>query len=161
MQPRFEFARKMARKYLRKHRVVEPPVPVEFILVAEEVRVEALVYPDATAGESWWEAGVGHVAANRTMPRGRLRFTLAHEFGHLVLLHHPMRFETADLGRMRDLEGVAALDPLEVEANAFAAELLLPGAMFKRDWERRPNERWIAARYEVSVEAVRQRLRSM
>ena len=57
MTPRFDFARRMARQYLRKYRVTAPPVEVELILFEEEVRVETIAYPDETAGESWWEEG--------------------------------------------------------------------------------------------------------
>ena len=88
MIPRFDFARRMARQYLRKYRVTRPPVEVEVILFEEDVRVETVVYPDETAGESWWEEGVAHIAVNRHHPRARQRFTLAHEFGHLAMRHH-------------------------------------------------------------------------
>ena len=163
MRPRFELARRVARKYLRAHQVDAPPVPVEYILVAEGFHVEAVVYPDDTAGESWWEGETGHLCVNRTLPPGRLRFTLAHEFGHLALRHHQLRFETAPALRSPSshLEPAVPdlLDPVEVEANVFAAELLLPLGWFNRDWKRKPDPRWIAQRYEVSVEAVRQRLR--
>src|SRR5262245_5154712 len=132
------FAQQMARKYLRQHHVTVPPVPVEYMLVVEEVAVELADYEDETAGEAWWEDGVGHVAVNRLLRPGRLRFTLAHEFGHLALRHHNRRFGdlSRDLTRFRDPEGLAwdPGDPIEVEANQFAAELLMPAAMFRRDW---------------------------
>jgi Zn-dependent peptidase ImmA (M78 family) len=158
MQPRFELARRVARKHLRTHAVTGPPVPVEYILVAEGYVVRAETYPDDTAGESWWENGTGHVCVNRALPPGRLRFTLAHELGHLALRHHPLRFMTAPALRTRpehlDPPLPELLDPIEVEANAFAAELLLPRAWFERDWAKRPEVWWIAERYEVSREVV-------
>lgn len=154
---RLDFARAMARKYLKKHRVASPPVPVELILVQEEIAVRLVDYPDDTAGESWWEERIGHVAVSRKLPRGRLRFTLAHEFGHLVLGHHQRRFEGEVLARhpIREADEVVwePPDPLEVEANHFAAELLLPLSLFLPDWQRSRDPRRLAARYDVSQEA--------
>lgn len=156
--PRLEFARSMARKYLRRHRVNAPPVPVEYILVAEGFQVRLVDYPDDTLGESWWEEDIGHVAVSRKLAPGRLRFTLGHELGHLVLGHHERRFSDGPLTApaIRELDGTVwePPDPLEVEANHFAAELLLPLGLFLRDWQRSPNAGKLAARYEVSHEAV-------
>lgn len=164
MEPRLEFARMMARKYLKKHRVVAPPVPVEYLLFLEEIRVEKLAYPDATAGESWWEDGIGHIAVNPSLPPGRLRFTLAHEWGHLALRHHERRY--GDLSpspaALRNAEEAAwdSEDAIEAEANGFAAELLMPLSLFRQDWRKQPNPRRIARRYEVSEAAVFWRVRS-
>jgi Zn-dependent peptidase ImmA (M78 family) len=158
---RVEFAQRMARRFLKRHRVLAPPVPVEFILFSEGVQVAVLTYPDETAGESWWEGEVAHLAVNRALPDGRRRFTLAHEWGHLVLRHHQRRFEdlAAPLPRFRHAAEAnwALTDPVEVEANQFAAELLMPLALFRRDWERNPNPHRLAQRYEVSHEALRWR----
>jgi Zn-dependent peptidase ImmA (M78 family) len=139
VRPRIDFARRMAWKLLRR---------------------EQVDYPDATAGESWWQDGEPHIAVSRSLPPGRLRFTLAHEWGHLVMGHH--RHPVRDLGpgvRLRDAEEapLEAPDPMEVEANAFAAELLMPLRLFAADWRRRPDVRWLAVRYEVSEAAVRWR----
>jgi Zn-dependent peptidase ImmA (M78 family) len=165
MAPRWEFARRMARKYLRKHRVDAPPVPVEYLLFLENVRVEVLDYPDATAGESWWDAETPCIAVSRSLARTRLRFTLAHEWGHLALGHH----RHAELARSavgRRLHDVStdlweAPDPVEIEASVFAGELLMPESFFRPDWTRAPDPRRLALRYEVSETAVRWRVRSL
>src|SRR3712207_7408724 len=52
----------------------------------------------------------------------RQRFTLAHELGHVRCGHAP----AVDVDTIADLAN--RTDPLEVQANAFAAELLLPRA---------------------------------
>jgi Zn-dependent peptidase ImmA (M78 family) len=165
MIPRFDFARQMARRYLRKYRVIRPPVEVEVILFEEDVRVETVAYPNETAGESWWEEGVAHIAVNRHHPRARQRFTLAHEFGHLAMRHHehPARDLSFLNQRHRDPEVIAwePADPMEVEANQFATELLMPAALFRKDWERYGSTRRLAARYEVSEEAALRRIRAL
>jgi Zn-dependent peptidase ImmA (M78 family) len=162
---RRSFAHDVARKYLRQHRITAPPVPVEYLLVAEGVEVHLVEYEDDTAGEAWWDGGTGHVAVARKLALPRLRFTLAHEWGHLVLRHHQRRFEgQVDLSRPlrdRDIPEVAGADPLEVEANQFAAELLMPAALFASEWKRRPVAALVAQRFEVSHQAVQLRLRSL
>jgi len=152
----------MARKHLRKHGVIAPPVPVEYMLFTEGFRVEKVPYPDGIAGESWWEGEVGHIAVHQGLAPGRLRFTLAHEFAHLALRHHQRQWGDllAPQRRFRDVEEIVwePADPVEREANQFAAELLMPLTLFRKDWERRPDARWLAARYEVSLEAARRRI---
>jgi Zn-dependent peptidase ImmA (M78 family) len=159
------FAQDMARKYLRQHRVTAPPVPVEYLLVVEGVEVHLVEYEDDTAGEAWWEGETGHVAVARKLALPRLRFTLAHEWGHLVLRHHQRRFEGhVDLSRPlrdQDTPDLEPADPLEIEANQFAAELLMPAALFAAEWKRRPVPALIAQRFEVSHQAVQLRLRSL
>jgi Zn-dependent peptidase ImmA (M78 family) len=94
---------------------------------------------------------------NGRQPPARQRFTLAHELGHHRLGHatvvdRPQAFSDHH-------------DPLEVEANAFAAELLIPRAAMER-WadEREPGPITledvvrIAAGYGVSAQMARYRL---
>jgi Zn-dependent peptidase ImmA (M78 family) len=162
MRARFEFARRMARKYLKKHRIRCPPVPVEYILVAEAISVSLVDYEDDTSGESWWEGELACIAVNGAQPRARLRFTLAHEFGHLALRHHEHRvrgllLETMRLSDVGDPSSEVD-DAIELEANRFAAELLMPGEMVRADLNRGAGAWRLAERYEVSQEAVRRRL---
>jgi hypothetical protein len=59
---------------------------------------------------------------NNVIPQDRLRYSLAHELGHLIL--HQMTHENAD----------PSLTPhAEQQANAFAAELLLPEREIRPD----------------------------
>lgn len=64
---------------------------------------------------SQWVAGVPVVLVNTTAPPDRLRLTLAHELGHLVLHREEV------------------VEDLEEQANAFAAEFLMPEAMIRSD----------------------------
>ena len=74
------------------------------------------------------------ILLNGTEAAARLRFTLAHELGHHVLRHGQSVDTPASLA--------APARPVEVEANRFAAELLLP----------RPAVRaWLGSRPPVAV----------
>jgi Zn-dependent peptidase ImmA (M78 family) len=170
MPPRIGFARQMARKCLKKQGVTAPPVPVEEIIRAEGFHLKLVEYPDDTSGESWWKEGVGYIEVNRRHHRNRQRFTMAHELGHLVMRH--VRYRSEDLsvlerpppgeeeeeGETIDLE---ARDPVEVEANQFAAELLMPRQLFKKDLEAGMAAPGLAQRYQVSEEAVWWRIRGL
>jgi len=164
-RPRLRFAGELARSYLRKYEVVDAPTPVEYLLVAEGVVVELVEYADETAGECWWEGATAHIAAARGLARPRLRFTLAHEFGHLALRHHQRRF-----GDLSDTQSVlrdsepgywTTNDLLELEANRFAAELLMPAAIFIAECGKGRYPSRLAGRFEVSVPAVQRRIREL
>ncbi len=70
-------------------------------------------------------SGIMHIRKGIT-PEGRRRFTIAHELGHWELHEQYSQF-LCDAEDMRDY----GRSPLEVEANHFAAELLMPGSHFK------------------------------
>lgn len=87
------------------------------------------------------------VAERVTDPAAR-RFSIAHELGHLILQHpsHDPQHLCAPPGHARDHE---------TEANAFAAELLMPAQMLQRACEVSPVDlavpRAIAREYNVSI----------
>jgi Zn-dependent peptidase ImmA (M78 family) len=76
--------------------------------------------------------GSGVIGVNSEHPKTRQRFTIAHEIGHL-LLHGEEEFhidEKAPLA-LRDEVSSQAIDPREIEANQFAAELLMPDTLVR------------------------------
>jgi IrrE N-terminal-like domain len=108
-----------------------PPVPVED-LVSERMDVEEDYFPtdcDAVVFGLTDERHRPRLILNRQRPHARRRFTLAHELGHVLISWH--------LGTIlcqTDLAEYEEPTPdrdsihwtLEREANAFAAELLMP-----------------------------------
>ncbi len=60
------------------------------------------------------------IVLNKNMPNDRKRFTIAHELGHQIM-HLPYRFDFDMYERLKDNP-----DVLEREADAFAAEFLMP-----------------------------------
>jgi Zn-dependent peptidase ImmA (M78 family) len=100
------------------------PVPCVLTLVEERaglpVGVGAL--PDKIAG-ALYRNGMGSIVwVNGKQSVERQRFTVAHEYGHVCCGHE---------GRQLDTQAIisgATRDPQEVQANAFAAQLLAPRA---------------------------------
>lgn len=91
------------------------------------------------------------IVLNPTLSKTRLRFTAAHELGHILLDH---KLINACHGDTRE----------EREANAFAAELLMPTRILQDIFERgkklslNPIPEALAPRFGVSLKAMEIRL---
>ena len=64
---------------------------------------------------------------NGIREEGRKRFAIAHEMGHWFLHEAESQFFVCTAEQMRDYKG----SPMEVEANLFASEFLMPTALFR------------------------------
>lgn len=155
-----------------------PPVPVERVAIAllglfldeaddlralpgaptDQGRLSGML--DAEEMVIWVDRG----EARRST--GRRRFTIAHEIGHLVL--HVPRFHEVFYDRPADIQeieeppdaGLPELGRREREANVFARELLMPEALVDEQAHATGfNLPALAKRFEVSVPAMRLRLR--
>lgn len=76
------------------------------------------------------------IAVHRGDPANRRNFTIAHEIGHHVLGHQfePGEHVHVDRGHyisQRGPRSSTGVDPKEVEANQFAAALLMPAALVR------------------------------
>ena len=82
--------------------------------------------PDDIAGALWSSGGGSLVWVNASQAVERKRFTVAHELGHVCCRHGdtPVDSQATISGHTHD--------PREVQANAFAAELLAPRAGVQR-----------------------------
>ncbi|ASR08869.1 hypothetical protein CHY08_18195 [Rhizobium leguminosarum bv. viciae] len=90
--------------------------------------------------------------------RGRINFTLAHEFGH-YLVHRHLSGEPFYCSRKQMWDWDSDYARMEVEANSFAAFVLMPPDDFREQTKdfRRPTLRdfeILRDRYEVSLTAV-------
>jgi Zn-dependent peptidase ImmA (M78 family) len=113
------------------------------------------------------EEGRTIIGVNTMHPKPRQRFTIAHELGHLELhegygIHVDHKFP---IMRKRDGRSSQAVDFDEIEANGFAAELLMPAEMLERDLHDKDLDfeddemiRQLADRYHVSLQAMAIRL---
>lgn len=102
--------------------VVRPPVDVFGIVRLLGVGLERVFCPEDWAGELESSDPSGAVIRyNGNHAPARQRFTVAHEIGHL-LLHPPGR-------RFRDRISSMGVDLAEIQANNFAASLLMPSWM--------------------------------
>jgi hypothetical protein len=137
----------------------EQPVAVERIAEdllglsvseSEELEVSGLLLPRER--EIWLNASEA-----RESP-GRRRFTIAHELGHWICQCLDGRRE-AIYCRPKDLADSASR-ALEREANVFAAELLMPEPLVRREFVRAATAAELAGWFGVSEEAMGWRLYS-
>ena len=119
-------------------------VPVEDIAYAlgiVEIRVEPLKSFEGALITSGPEKAEGSILVNaRSGPRRR-RYTMGHELGHFLHPHHIPPTDgfhcTSDDMARSNAKGNGNRILQEIEANAFAAELLLPRPLFVRDLQRK------------------------
>lgn len=164
-----ERARKLARSILQEFGVSTPPVPVERIIKSRKIALQYAPLDEDLSGMAYIKDGVGIIGVNALHHPNRQRFSAAHELGHHVL--HASEISLAvhvDKGiRVLFRNDVSALgtEPMEVEANAFASELLIPEDLLASvlegegvDLEDEAAIEALARRFRVSPAAMRFRL---
>lgn len=87
------------------------------------LEIEVLYHPlgDKLKGYFFYHSGIRIIVVNRELPEEMQRVVCAHELGH-ALLHQ----ELASLNAMQELNLFDRSARPELEANLFAAELLIP-----------------------------------
>jgi Zn-dependent peptidase ImmA (M78 family) len=158
---------------LTKHKVSQPPVPVKRIAVAENVPVVESAFRDDVSGALIRSNGTAVIAVNVTHHPNRQRFTVAHELAHFFLRHRDSdHVDWKFTVLRRDQRSSEATDEHEIEANSFAANLLMPKHFIRRDIAQLTkfngeivlgdeDIRSLSKRYEVSVKAMNYRLISL
>lgn len=164
-----EEARASARALVGKLGLKAPPVPVEKIAKASGARVEFSPFDEELSGMAFIRDGRPVIGVNSNHHPNRQRFTIAHELGH-VLLHRSKLGATVmiDKGRNflpRDSVSTEGVDRFEMQANAFASELLMPEWLIRqvlsgssRDIQDDDYLISIANRFRVSLAALQFRL---
>lgn len=88
--------------------------------------------------------------------QNRRRFTMAHELGHVMLGHVKPGVEPR-----RDMTFNAYGDPIEIAANAYAAELLMPENMVRKYVDSGADIKRLASIFGVSTSAITNRLKNL
>jgi Zn-dependent peptidase ImmA (M78 family) len=156
--------RQKVAQLLRDSRIVRPPVPVEAIAEKLGLKVRYAPLEGDLSGALVREDGQAYIGVNSLHHLNRRRFTIAHELGHYVL-HKGIKLHVDTDFRVnwRDNESSKAINPDEIEANRFAAELLMPTDFLVKDIDalKDVNQSTIdslAKRYRVSSQAMKIRL---
>lgn len=140
------------------------PVPIDELAIQLDIK-EIRDVPSET-----FEGGLitdttrsaGYILVNRNSIRGRRRFTIGHELGHFLMTTHKppsggFQCSRADMRRWDSKDGAPAVR-MEVEANEFAALILMPPPLWRRELAkfRDPNLAQVvqlAEKFDVSKEA--------
>jgi uncharacterized protein DUF955 len=143
-----------AAKLLAALNVGEPPIPENVVASLPRIRVDRMS-PIPVSGSAHWAKGTWVIVLNGAEPLVRQRFSLAHEFKHV--LDAPF-----DAFLYPETLGVTSHERAEQVADYFAACLLMPKIWMRRAWtsgvQRLPA---LARRFGVSQTAMQVRLLQM
>jgi Zn-dependent peptidase ImmA (M78 family) len=116
-----------ADRLLKEYRVDEPPVSVGDIACGEGAQIVRQRFEGSESGFILRDGKLAVIGINTLTSRRRQRFTIAHELGHM-LLHdgRPLIVDHSIRVNFRNDVSSMATDDEEIEANAFAAALLMP-----------------------------------
>lgn len=148
---------KLARRVVDKYGL-KPPIDVENLVSARAKLVFATIPFHGVDGVCLNLKAPGKeqtVIVNAQNPKSRQRFTLAHELGHILIPWHTGsvvdHLDPEETGEVEDYSA------MEQEANAFAAELLMPSNWVKGTLSKTENlaviHRNIARDCDVSLQA--------
>jgi Zn-dependent peptidase ImmA (M78 family) len=140
-----------ATKLLELSGLSEPPFPESIISELPRVQVERII-PAPASGASQWSRGRWLILLNGSETAGRQRFSLAHEFKHVLdnpfidVLYPPSG-------------GLSRHERAEQVCDYFAGCLLIPRRWMKRSWTTGTQEpRALARQFDVSKQAIQVRL---
>ena len=156
MEPNYSFARNMARKVLKDYKLSE--VPTNLTVIFQGLHLKYIELNDASEidGAILEIEGKPAIAVlNRARPLQRQRFTLAHDLGHIFLEHIRRDIYDPEEIRESDLQSSGKTKPpKELEADAFAAELLVPYEHLKKYTADMNNVDKLAGIFLVSKQAM-------
>lgn len=124
--------RKIANKVLGEAHIAAPPVDVEAVARLLGVRVVYEELDDDMSGLLLITQKRPTIAVNAAHHENRQRFTIAHELGHLLL--HATTDDDLFVDKKvfnRNTKASQGVYRQEIEANRFAAELLMPKKMIE------------------------------
>lgn len=130
---RYLLARRTAQHLIGDFGITSPDeIKLELIAVDRGVFPQEIDFPGADARlVTSKDRKSGIASINATIPEhGRKRFALAHELGHFELhRHHTPDWNCTEYDFLR----FGGTQVQEIEANVFAAELLMPEKLFRKD----------------------------
>jgi len=161
-----------AQEILKENNVRTFPIPVEKIARSQGAEIRFQPMSDDLSGMIFVKDGVPIIGVNALHHPNRQRFTIAHECGHLALhrdkitsaVHVDKQFKIL----WRDAVSATATDTMEIQANQFAAELLMPTELLLKELSAitfdidndEPLEK-LAKKLKVSKQALEYKIRNL
>ena len=170
MRLRLMRIRRTARTLLSELEIQEPPVPVRKLARLRGARIVRVSGDEGDIdGFLYHEGDEVVIGINQDQAPVRQRFTIAHELGHLLLHEHgQIHVDRGFRVRLRNGASSEGTDQDEMEANRFAAELLMPLDFLMADLAERVFDladdsqlRALAKRYGVSTQTLAIRLNGL
>ncbi len=156
---------KRAEQLLVKARIDAAPVPVEQVANHLGIKVESTDLGEDCSGVLVRKHNRAVIGVNWAHHSNRRRFSIAHEIGHFVLHKDDTYVDKGYRVNFRDLEAGSGTRKEEIEANAFAAALLMPEEWVRDAFKQQPFDlteddslEALAKKFEVSTQAMTYRL---
>jgi Zn-dependent peptidase ImmA (M78 family) len=153
---------------LRSNRVTKPPVRVDAIARNLGALIKYEPFDDGISGVFYRDNRNVVIGVNSLHHPNRQRFTIAHEIGHLVLHGLDVHVDKGYRMILRDSKSSQAVDPMEIDANRFAAALLMPADLVRHDVRKYIHDveddaelKQLAKRFQVSTQAMAFRLANL
>lgn len=129
-------ARKQAELLIASLGITEAPVNVDAVAKHLGIRIVSMKLDDDVSGLLITKPNMASIVIREDDPPVRQRFSIAHEIGHFCLRHQfePGEHVHVDRGHrisQRDRQSSTGKNVKEIEANQFAACLLMPSALIK------------------------------
>ena len=127
-------AQEAARLLTKKYCKALAAIPVEQIARERGVNVQSVPLDDELSGMAFVKGDAAVIIVNAAHHPNRRRFTIAHELGH-HMLHRAYLCDNVHVDKAilkRDELSSDGTDRKEIQANAFAAELLMPECLMRR-----------------------------
>lgn len=157
---------------MKANNIRTQPVPVEKIARSLGADLRFQPMDNELSGMIYIKDDVPIIGINALHHPNRQRFTIAHECGHLVMhknvitsaVHVDKQFSVL----WRDTVSATGTDLMEIEANQFAAELLMPKDLIEKaladvrfDIDNEKPIEDLAKKFKVSKQALEYRIRNL
>lgn len=160
-KPNFQNAVRRADKLIRAYNIVSAPVPIVEITEGEGLSIAVTSLEEFRIQKSTVCAALLKsqkiILLEKADSAPRRRFSIAHELGHYIL-HADELENNPELGIFFRAPLEKESNPLEQEANCFAANLLVPTNMLKEWFSKTQNQHQLAEIFAVSSELIGWRL---
>ena len=161
--------KKNVEELLKENHIRVAPVPVEQIAKSLRVRIRYSPLDRELSGIIFVQNGKPIIGVNSLHHPNRQRFTIAHEIGHLRLhqeaIVNKVHVDKAFPMLMRNSKSATGENSMEIEANYFAAVLLMPEQLIANSLGDEPFDidddsaiTSLAKEFKVSLSALRFRL---
>jgi Zn-dependent peptidase ImmA (M78 family) len=161
-----------AARILAQFKTTKPPVPIEKIARGLGAHIRFSPLDDEISGMIYIKDGVPIIGVNSLHGPNRQRFTMAHEIGHLIL-HRDLMSKEVHVDKQfqilrRDYNSASGSERIEIQANQFAAELMMPRELLRQaigpqaiDIDDSAQLKRLALKFKVSEDAMRYRVTNL
>ena len=128
MKARYKLIERVLKDLRTRHKELQqPPVDIQLVIEKLGIHFAESDFGESLSGAAMIDGGKKIISVNRAHSEHRKRFTMAHELGHL-LLHEDqsLSIDVKPITFLRDEVAKSGQEWREIEANFFAASILMP-----------------------------------